>query len=203
MRDLITQASQCLLPDHFRGDLPHRLICDLILVKVLRALRKMPEYLLQQGIQIHVLHRGDWNNLLEWIELPVLFHKGGKILFLNRVNLVHDQNHRPADGFQLSGDVPLTLPGKITCLHQPEDDICLRQRLKCHVIHELAEPVLCAVNTRRIQKDNLAGFGRIDRPDLIAGCLRLSGCDRNLLPDQMVHQRRLSDIRSSDNRHKS
>ena len=84
----------------------------------------------------------------------------------------------------------MSLPGadKGGRFHQPQDHIDLGQRMLRHVYHVVAQLVFCLVDTRRIQKDDLSLLACIYSLYFISGCLRLIGCDRDLLSDQPVHQ---------------
>ena len=54
------------------------------------------------------------------------------------------------------------------------------------------------MDTRGIEEDDLTVLTGVHGLDTVSGRLRLLGCDRDLLTDQMVHQCGLADIRTAD-----
>ena len=71
-----------------------------------------------------------------------------------------------------------------------------------------AQLVLRLVNSRGIQENQLAAVSvivfhvRVNSGNPVSGSLRLAGCNCNLLSQNLIQQRRLSYIRSSDNSNK-
>ena len=55
--NLVGHHAQCLLADQLCCDLAHRLICDRVLIIVLRTFRKVLEDRVDQGIGVRLLHR--------------------------------------------------------------------------------------------------------------------------------------------------
>ena len=72
-----------------------------------------------------------------------------------------------------------------------------------HIHHILAKLIFCLVDTRSIQKDDLAALIGVDRLDAVSGCLRLVRCDSDLLADEMIHQRGFAHIWPSDQGYKA
>ena len=72
-------------------------------------------------------------------------------------------------------------------------------------IHHIYSPSLffCLVDTRSIQKDDLAALIGVDRLDAVSGCLRLVRRDGDFLADEMIHQRGFAHIRPSDQGYKA
>ena len=57
-----------------------------------------------------------------------------------------------------------------------------------YIDHVLAQLVFCLVDTRGIEEDDLTVLTGVHGLDTVSGRLRLLGCDRDLLTDQMVQQ---------------
>ncbi len=91
-----------------------------------------------------------------------------------------------------------TLSDKRRRLHDPQDHIDLVKRPLRDIDHILAQLVLCLMDARRIQKDDLPPLLVIDRLDPVSRGLRLIARDRDLLPDDAVHERRFPHIRPAD-----
>ena len=88
-------------------------------------------------------------------------------------------------------------------LHEPQDHIHLAECVLRNIHHVLTEFVFCLVDARCIEEDNLPVFICIHSLDPISRGLRFFRCDRDLLSDQVVHQRGLTNVRASDQCHKT
>jgi len=87
---------------------------------------------------------------------------------------------------------------KCRWLHKPQHYIHFVQCPFSHIYHIFAKLILCLVNARCIEENNLSSLIGIHRLNSGTGGLRLIGRNRNLLLYQMVHKRRLSYVRSAD-----
>ena len=105
--------------------------------------------------------------------------------------------------FQLLRDVAFPFSDKRRRFHQPQDHIHFVKRTLCHGNHILAKFILRLVDSRCVQKDNLSSLIMIHRLNPVSRRLWLIARNRDLLSDNAVHQRRLPDIGSSYQRHKS
>ena len=201
MGDFLVQAAQCLLTDDLRRQRPHRLIRHRLLVIVHRPFGKAGKNRVQNAVRVDASKRAHRYDLVKWIQPPVHVHIAGHKLLLHGVDLVHDQDHRLFCKLQLRGDEPLPRAAEIGRLHQPQDDIDLREGLIGNIIHVFPQLIFRLVNSGGIQENDLAPVTGIHSPDLAACCLRLCAGDGDLLADQMIHQRGLSHIRPSHDPH--
>jgi hypothetical protein len=71
------------------------------------------------------------------------------------------------------------------------------------VHHLAAERGVGFVQSRRVDKDDLAFRRRDDALNAIARRLRFVGDDRNFLPDDAIYKRRLTRVRPADDRDES
>ena len=59
------------------------------------------------------------------------------------------------------------------------------------------------MDTRCVEEHDLSLVTRINGLDAVAGGLRFLGCNRNLLSDQVIHQRGFSHVRTADQGYKA
>ena len=71
MGDLVRHHAECLLADQLRGDLAHRLVCDSVLIVILRSLRQILEDRVNQGIRVCLLHRGYRDHLFKVVRVLI------------------------------------------------------------------------------------------------------------------------------------
>ena len=83
------------------------------------------------------------------------------------------------------------------------DDVDVGQRLKGRFVELLAQRVLGFVDTRRVHDDHLHVTGVVDSPEAMARGLRRTRGDGELLPHDVVEQRRLAGIGPADERHEA
>ena len=181
---------KCFFSYDLRTDRTLRLIGNRILVIKLRTIRKILKNRINHVIHILSAKGGSRNNLREIINLAVGIDKLQHLIFFHGINFIDHKNHRCLDFFQLFYNVLFPRTDKITRLHQPQYDIHLVQCLFCNIYHIFTKLIFCFVNSRRVKKNDLSTLHiRIHGLDPVSGCLRLIGCDCNLLSDQTVHQR--------------
>jgi hypothetical protein len=92
--------------------------------------------------------------------------------------------------------------GGVRRVDQDHDQVHTRQRLGRHPVQM---PIQCMiappVESRRIDQHDLSARMVDHAGDAVPGGLGLVGHDRDVLADQLVDQRRLSGIRTADQRH--
>ena len=203
VRNLLLQRPQRFLPDHLSHDLPLRLVCNSVFIIELRPVRQIFKNTLDHGFQVLPSQCRSGYDLRKIHDLPVCVDKTQHFLFLYGVHLVDNQDHRQFTVFQLLCNVALPGSDKSGGLYQPENHIRVLEGALRHIYHIFTQLVFCLVDSRGIQKDDLALLTGVNSLDLISGCLRFPGCDGNLLSDQMVHQCGFTHVWPSDDRRKS
>ena len=198
MRDFFIQAVKRFLADQLRHNLALRLVCDRVLIIELRTVRKVFQNHFNKLIRIVSAPCRHRHDIREVIFLPVCINSRKQILFLHHINLVDHKDDRRLYSLKLIDDVPFSGSDKRGRLHKPEHHIHFIQRALGYIYHIFAKLVLRLVDPRRINKHDLAVLRCKNGLDTVPRCLRFIRCDRDLLSDQMVHQGRLSYVRSAD-----
>ena len=101
MWDLIAQIAQRFLSDHFRNDLPLRLICNRILIIKLRTCRQVFHHCLQQIIGILALQSRHRNNLRKVHNIFICCNKFKNFRFFDGIDLINNQKYRRLYAAQL------------------------------------------------------------------------------------------------------
>ena len=83
-------------------------------------------------------------------------------------------------------------------LYQPQYHIAVLNGTLRRAHHILVQLVLCPVDSGGIKENDLPPVIGVDCLNPVSGGLRTRRGDGDLLSDQMVHQRGLSDIRTAD-----
>ena len=86
----------------------------------------------------------------------------------------------------------------ISSVDEQDDHVSLPDRLKCLFKHALLEQVPGHEKPRSIQEDGLDVVGRSKSCDTLPGGLSLGRDDAQLLPDELIHQRGFSSVRTPD-----
>ena len=105
--------------------------------------------------------------------------------------------------FQEIQNIPVSRTAGETVVHQKEDDIHLVQSGYRGIRQIGTQLVFRFVNPRRVDKYDLIFIVSINPANSISGSLSLAGCNRDLLSDDRIQQRRFSHIRPSDNSYKT
>ena len=158
----------------------------------------------KEQLLIRLLQGGQRDNLRELAHVLIGVNICQDLVPLFQlINLIDHQDNGRLRLFQLLGDVALPRPDKRSGLNQPENHIHLLEGMLRGAHHILSQLIFRLMDARCIQKHDLSPGIRVYCPYLVTGGLGLIRSYGNLLPDQMVHQSRLSHIRPSHKGHKA
>ena len=203
VRDFFFQTTKGFFADQFSHDLAHRLIRHRVFIIEGLTIGQILQDTLYQSIRIVTFQRRNRNNLRKIQFLPIGIDKGQDLLLFHRIHFVYDQDNWCFRLLQLFDNVALTGSDKGSRLHQPADDVHLVQGPFRHRYHIITQLIFCLMDARRIQKNDLPFLQRQYGLNPISGRLRLIGSDRDLLPDQMIHQGRFPDVGTTDQSNKT
>ena len=199
VRYLLVQRSKRLLADNLSGQLPHILIGDDLLIIILRTLGKSLQDCPDDFLDIESPQRGYNNDVVKCEHLLPRFQDLRSFLFVDRIDLVDDKDHRLLLLFELLRNIPITVSDIGRRFYQPENDIRIADRLVGHVDEILTELIVrFPDHAGRVEKDDLAFLSRKNCLYSVPGRLRPVAGNRDLLTDQMIHKCGFSHIRPSD-----
>ena len=124
------------------------------------------------------------------------------LLQRNQIPLVEQHLHRQGLLTQQLHDEGITPPWSLVSLQQQQHLIHLPNRGSGTANQPLPQEVMGLMNPRRIDQDQLSVIGGEDRAQPIAGGLGHRRGDRNLVANELIHQRGLPHIGAADQSNK-
>ena len=100
-------------------------------------------------------------------------------------------------------DLTVLLGRMVRTIDQPQQHVGVGNGLNGRLDHDLSQLVEGLVDPRRIHKHDLRAFKRQDSKDPSPRRLRFGRDDGHFLPDVGIHQRRLANVGSADDAHKT
>ena len=199
VRHLLVQRPKRLLADDLSGQLPHILIGDDLLIIILRPLGKSLQDCPDDFLDIESPQRRYNDDVAKCEHLLPRFQDLRGFLFVDRIDLVDDEDHRLLLLFELLRNIPVTVSDVGRRLDQPENDVRIADRLVGHIDEILTELIVrLSDHAGRIEKDDLAFLSRKNCLYSVPGRLRPVTGNRDLLTDQMIHKCGFSHVRPSD-----
>jgi len=196
VRNFLPQQVKHLLPHQFRHQEPFRLIGQMVLREVAWSLwQEGPE--LGEKIRHALAGEGaDGNDGVKPEDLPVAVDHGQQVaLVADQVDLVDGQDHRRAHPLEaVQGKLGL-FPARLEGIHQKADDIDLIEGGQGSIHHESVEFVPGSHDPGGIYKHELQVRFIQNAEQAIAGSLRPGGGNRDLLPEELIEQGCLADVR--------
>ena len=107
VRHLLVQRSKRLLADDLSGQLPHILIGDDLLIIILRPLGKSLQDCPDDFLDIESTQRGYNDDVVKCEHLLPRFQNLRGFLFVDRIDLVDDEDHRLFLLFELLRNIPV------------------------------------------------------------------------------------------------
>ena len=123
------------------------------------------------------------------------------LLGRREVDLAHDEHERRAR-CRAAASTTKRSPGPTGGVRLDDDahHVDLGERRERALVRSLTEQRARLVHTGSVEEHDLVGRCGADAADLVARRLRLVGDDRDLAPDDAVHERRLADVGPADDR---
>ena len=198
----IAQLTHHLLAHQLGGQEARALVGDLVVREHVLALWQTLHHVLEQQIDVGAVlgrHRNDGREVTTLLQALQPGREGG--LVLEPIDLVDHQNHRRLHvGQLLEHDLVFFHPAG--AVDDEDDGIDVTQRLGGGLVHEAVDRLVAIalhdVDPRGIDEDALGALFGVDTHHLVTRGLRTTRGDRDLLAQDVVHQRRLADIRATD-----
>ena len=201
VRNLLVVIAQNLLADNLGDEKARGLVGQLVLAEVSRTLGQQLLDALHQYIGAELIRRRDGQYLgVGQQSMPFLDEVAelfGGVIALQHVNLIDEQQHGNLHLTHLLEEVGVFL----RLLHHVgdvEQDVGIGQGRLRELQHILLHLVVRLQHARGIGEHNLTVGCVDDAHDTVTGGLRLERRDTNLLADELVHQRRLTDVGVTD-----
>ncbi len=205
VRQLVAHALERRLADDLGDAVLDRLVGDHAVRVELRTDRHEPEQLVGQHIELVVGQRRERDDgvpvLAQGVDLEEPF---GDLLAGRGIRLRHDRDLlRAAVAAERLGDAAVARTDLLVRGHEEADHVDVAEHLLDEVVEPLAEQRAGLVQPRRVHDHELAGRAVQDAADGAPRRLRLVARDGDLLAHQRVRERRLADVRSSDECHEA
>ncbi len=194
------QVTVDFLAGDFRREMPQRRIRHLIFGIMERACGHVLRQRTAQVINAVAGHRGNHEGLIEGQTLVGLQRQRQQLLARHQIDLVQHKNLRVIDGRKLGQDRVGFVVDARTGVEQHADEVRVVRPAPRGRHHGAVEPPLGREDARRIDENNLRVILDHDAADQRARGLHLLRDDSDLRSDQRIDQRRLADVRRTDQR---
>ena len=198
IRYLLVIIAQYLLTDNLRDEELRRFVGELVLVEICRILRQKFLYTLHQDVNTELIRGRDGKDLRIGQQRMPLLDEGTKafvgITAREFVNLVDKQNDRYGHLTDAVEEI-LILLGIFYNIGNIKEDVSIGKRTFRELKHHLLHLVVRLENAGSVGEYYLAVSLIDDTHDTMARGLGLERGNGNLLADELIHQRTLTDIR--------
>ena len=161
-----------------------------------RSLGHQPEQVLDQCLHPRAGARGDRKHLAVQRQPVGLLEHSGRRRPAQTVHLVDRDRHRQPGPRERSRDEPVARTDSLLPIEDQQRGIGAFELLLHPPGHARGERVARALHARQVDQHDLGVPARTHAPDRPARGLRAIGDDRDLLPHDGVHERRLADVRA-------